>query len=795
MDILVDLYSCDLENIRLKIQLIIKMRNLSENKIVKEDLVRIANSLGSLSDKFNGKSILITGGAGFLGKYIVLTLDYLNKNVLNEPCKILVIDNFITGTRGQLEEIDNLKIIERDISKPLKIDEDVDYIFHAASIAAPVSYNKYRLETIDAGFLGTKNMLEIAKEKKIISFLFFSSSEVYGDPDPKFVPISEDYFGNVSCIGPRSFYDEPKRIGETLCVTYADIYSLPVKIIRPFNIYGPGMKLDDGRGAINFVVSALRGNKIPVYGSGRNTRTWCYISDAISGFFKVLLSNHNREVFNVGSDEQEIEMRHLAQIIVGLVKNEDVEIHNIEGPNESYSEKSDPGRRCPDLTKIRTMIGYDPKVNLVQGLKRFIEWVDEAMKANDSLDGLQKNCRLCDDSNLKLIISLGKTPLANNLLSDNDLEKSEEMYPLDMVYCNNCHLCQLSYVVPPEKMFKNYFYITSTTETFKNHFESMAKKIIEDFELSDNSLVVDIGSNDGLLLKKFNEKGIRVVGVESAENICEIARANGIDTLCGFFDEKIVNNIINLKGKADVVTANNVFAHVNDIKTLTKGVKKLLKENGVFVIEVQYILDTIKDCTFDNIYHEHLSYFSVMTLAEFFRRQEMEIFKVEHVDTHGGSIRVSVQKKGEKYSIDKSVNDFLERERVFGLDKFECYKDFGERVRRIGEEAKDFVQKAKNEGKKMIGYGSPAKATTLLNFFKINRDYIDLIIEDNPLKQGKTMPGVRIPIKNRDSLNNANPDYIIILAWNFAEEIMRKNKEYSEKGTKFVVLTPELKII
>lgn len=770
------------------------MMNLRENRVVKEDLVKIADSLNGISSKLNGKTVLITGGAGFLGKYIVFTLDYLNKNILEKKCKIIIIDNFITGAKDQLERIDNLKIIEADISKPIKIDEEINYIFHAASIAAPVFYNKYRLETIDAGFLGTKNMLELAKEKKSDSFLFFSSSEVYGDPDPKFVPTPETYAGNVSCIGARSFYDEPKRIGETLCMTYANIYSMPIKIIRPFNVYGPGMRLDDGRGAINFVVSALKGDKIPVYGTGRNTRTWCYISDAITGFFKVILSDHNREVFNVGSDEQEIEMRHLAQIIAGLVKNEDVEIHNIEGPNESYSEKSDPIRRCPDLTKIRVMIGYSPKVNLVQGLKRFIEWVSEEMKQDDVSHGLQKTCRSCGNSDLKTILTLGRSPLANNLLSKEDLSKNDEMFPLDIYYCQECHLCQLSYVIPPKKLFSNYLYVTSTTDTFKKHFELMAKSIAKEFNLADNSLVVDIGSNDGLLLKKFKEIGIRVVGVEPAENICEIARVNGVDTLCGFFDENIVSNILNIKGKADVITANNVFAHVPNLKKFIKSVKSLLKENGIFVIEVQYLLDTIKKLTFDNIYHEHVSYFCILSLLELFRRHEMDVFKIEHVDSHGGSIRVFVQKKNGIHPKDRSIKDFLDNEIALGMDKIETYQRFASQIYDLRDKIREFTIKAKREGKKIIGYGAPAKATTMLNFYKLNNEHIDYIIEDNPFKHGKVIPGVRIPIISKNEMTN-NPDYVYLLAWNFADEIMQKNAFLKQNGAKFVVPSAELRIV
>jgi len=299
-----------------------------DNSTIKEDINNIVRDLGNLCKKFEGKTILITGGAGFLGKYLVWFLIFLNKNILERPCKIIILDNFITGIKGSLEENENTIIIEQDISKPFKIEGNIDYILHAASIAAPLFYNKYRLETIDVGFIGTKNLLELAKEKKIKSFLFFSTSEIYGNPDSKSIPTPETYFGNVSCTGPRAAYDEPKRIGETLCMTYADMYNLPIKIVRPFNVFGPGMRFDDGRGAINFVVSALRGEKIPVYGDGRNTRTWTYISDAITAFFQVLLSDHNGEAFNVGSDEQEIEMRHLAQLVAGLVKNQNIEIHN-----------------------------------------------------------------------------------------------------------------------------------------------------------------------------------------------------------------------------------------------------------------------------------------------------------------------------------------------------------------------------------------------------------------------------------------------------------------------------------
>ncbi len=767
---------------------------MKESKIIKEDIRKIADQIKDMAPKFSGKTILVAGGAGFLGRYLVGTLVYLNNHVLEEPCKIIVLDNFITGIKDSFISSENLRLVQQDISKPFILPENIDYILHAASIASPIFYNKFRLETIDVGFLGTKNLLELAREKKVKSFLFFSSSEVYGNPDPKFIPTPETYLGNVSCIGPRAPYDEPKRIGETLCTTYADIYNLPVKIIRLFNVYGPGMRLDDGRVVANFVVSALKGEKVPVYGDGYNTRTFCYITDAITGIYKVLLSDFNREVFNVGSDEQEIQIRHIADLIHGLVENEGSNILNVEGPNEAYHPKADPNRRCPDLTKIRSMLGYKPNISLISGLKRFIIWAREELEASGLDYKLEKNCRVCGNSSLKKILSLGRTPLANNLISQESLGK-EELFPLELMYCSNCHLCQLSYVTPPEKLFKHYVYVTSTTETFKQHFKNMALRLIKEFNPGPASLVVDIGSNDGLMLKHIKEQGIRVMGVEPAENIASIARTEGIDTVCDFFNETVVNDIIRIKGKANIITASNVFAHVGDIKTLTHNVKNLLAENGVFVIEVQYLLDTLQKLTFDNIYHEHLSYFSVISLSEFFKRQNMEIFKIEHQDSHGGSIRVFTQVSPGKNAIESSVNEFIEKERKFGLDKIETYEDFAEKVYGVRTRFKKFVEELKANNKRIIGYGAPAKATTFLNFCGVDKNTIDYIIEDNALKHGLIVPGVQIPIVSRAILEKDNPDYVAILAWNFANEIVKKNQSLLDKGVEFFIPSPEPRFI
>lgn len=356
-----------------------------KSKIIEEDITVIADNIKDISGELNGKTILITGGAGFLGNYFIGVFDYLNKNVLKQPCKIISVDNFITGVKYRVEEGKYFRSIRHNIKEPLKIEENVDYIIHAAGIASPKFYREFKIETIDVATLGTKNMLELAKEKKIKSMLFFSSSEVYGDPDPEHVPSPETYNGNVSCTGPRANYDESKRLGEALCIAYFETHSVPVKMLRPFNIYGPGMRLDDYRVIPNFVLHMLKGKPLPVYGAGNQTRTFCYITDGIAGFIKVLLSDFNGEPFNVGNDDMEISMEYLANIMADIF-NYKPGIQHSMGLNDAYS-KGDPKRRCPDLTKIKSKIGYKASVDLKTGLKRFMEWVKET---NGELSSINK---------------------------------------------------------------------------------------------------------------------------------------------------------------------------------------------------------------------------------------------------------------------------------------------------------------------------------------------------------------------------------------------------------------------
>jgi nucleoside-diphosphate-sugar epimerase/quercetin dioxygenase-like cupin family protein len=407
--------------------------------------------------------------------------------------------------------------------------------------------------------------------------------------------------------------------------------------------------------------------------------------------------------------------------------------------------------------------------------------VDENMRDN-LLKTYQTKCRSCGNIHLDRVVSLGTSPLANNL--KNSETEYSEVYPLEVNYCSNCHNCQLSVVVSPEKMFDNYLYVSSTASTFRKHFEEAAQLYMKQFNLNSTSLVIDIGSNDGIGLKTFKENGIRVLGIDPAKNIAELANKNGIPTLNEYFSDSTATYILQNYGKAKLITASNVFAHSDKLVEIANASFSILEDGGSFVVEVQYLLDTINDMTFDNVYHEHVNYWSVTSINNFFNKLGFTVYKVEHIDTHGGSIRVYVNRGNS--AIDSSVSDFIQKEKGFGLTEKETYAKFGNNVETIKKIVNQNIQKLKEKYKIVAAYGSPAKATTSLNYFGINNSYIDYTIEDNELKNGKFIPGVNIPIKNKEHCLNNMPNVIIVLAWNFFELIKENNKNLLDNGVKFI---------
>jgi len=350
------------------------------DEIVKKDIEVVAKRNEAGLGRLEGSSVLVTGGSGFIGGYFLDLLSYWNENLAKSGCQIWCLDSFISGVPQRITHLQGKKYftaVKQSIVNPLPKNLDVDYIVHCASIASPTFYRKYPIETMDANVLGTRNLLDYAAKRGIESMLFFSSSEVYGDPTPGHIPTPETYCGNVSFTGPRACYDESKRFGETLCVNFHKSKGVPVKAVRPFNVYGPGLRIDDKRVIPDLFSCAFKGNDIVLHGHGKETRSFCYAADALDGFMKVLLSDFNGEAFNVGNDQEEVTMLALALEVSGLFGGKTKIVH---APSAEHDYLTDnPQRRCPDLAKIRVKLGYSPRVRLREGLARLKAWYGPQM--------------------------------------------------------------------------------------------------------------------------------------------------------------------------------------------------------------------------------------------------------------------------------------------------------------------------------------------------------------------------------------------------------------------------------
>jgi len=402
---------------------------------------------------------------------------------------------------------------------------------------------------------------------------------------------------------------------------------------------------------------------------------------------------------------------------------------------------------------------------------------------------------MCSSANLYKFLDLGFTPPADQFRRKDQLKEPDVYYPLDVNVCDDCGLAQLGYVVSPEILYRNdYPYESSTTQTGHRHWACFAKSVVERFGLSQKDLVVDIGSNVGVLLGEFKKNGVRVQGVDPAANIVMLARERGIDTICDFLNREAVELVVREKGNASVVTGTNVFAHVNDLYSFMKDVKLLLNEQGVFIFEAPYFGNLLTANEYDTIYHEHLSYLSVRPLIPFFYKFDLEVFDIVQVDIHGGSFRVFVGKKSAR-PVSVRVGAMIEEERSLGMhthDKLDCF------ARGVEKSKRDLVwllHSLKHEGKRIAGVSAPAKGMTLLNYCVIDRQILDFVTEKSALKIGRYTPGVHIPVLPDSALLEKKPDYALLLAWNFAEEIMRNLEAYRKNGGKFIIPIPTPTIV
>jgi SAM-dependent methyltransferase len=407
--------------------------------------------------------------------------------------------------------------------------------------------------------------------------------------------------------------------------------------------------------------------------------------------------------------------------------------------------------------------------------------------------GMELRCRSCGHRELKPVLDLGLSPLANRLLTADELGENEERFPLETVFCERCSLVQITETIPPEVLFRHYRYFSSVSETLLLHAEELTAQAVRMQSLDPDSLVLEIASNDGYLLQNYVRRGIPALGVDPAENIVEVARQRGVDTLCDFFGEAVARELA-AKGKmADVVHANNVLAHVADTNGIVEGIRIVLKPEGVAILEVPYVRDLVENCAFDTIYHEHLCYFSVSALQSLFARHGLAVQRAERVAIHGGSLRLWVVHQ-ERLSHPETVQKLIEQERRDGVDNYRFYSDFGDRVRGLRTAVCSLLAGLRAKGYRVWGYGAAAKATVLLNYFDIGPSTVECVADLSPHKQGCFIPGVRIPIVSPDLLRE-DPDYLLLLAWNFAEEIMRQQDAYRGRGGRFIIPVPEPRMV
>jgi len=404
------------------------------------------------------------------------------------------------------------------------------------------------------------------------------------------------------------------------------------------------------------------------------------------------------------------------------------------------------------------------------------------------------SCRCCGRSDLKLVLSLGRMPPANSLLRAEQLDQPHSAYPLDLVFCPNCSLMQITETVPPEELFREYLYFSSFSETMLKHARQIARRLIEIQQLNAESLVVELASNDGYLLQYFVAEGIPVLGIEPALNVAKVAEDRGVKSLCEFFGKQLAQQLRREGQAADVIIANNVLAHVADLNGFVEGIGILLKETGVGVIEVPYVKDMTDRCEFDTIYHEHLCYFSLTSLEQLFRKHGLLIADVERIPVHGGSLRLFVGHK-DSARVSSAVELLLHQEAACGVNRLDFYIDFRQKVEHIKNSLCHLLEGFKQQGKSIAAYGAAAKGSTLLNYLAIGKETLDFVVDRSTYKQGRYMPGVHLPIYAPEKLLEAWPDYVLLLTWNFADEILAQQAEFRKRGGRFVIPIPEPKVV
>ncbi|MFA6339070.1 MAG: sugar nucleotide-binding protein [Candidatus Paceibacterota bacterium] len=687
--------------------------------------------------KIDFSKILITGADGMVGSYVDFGIktDIRDLDIVNLNDVLSMIKKYKPQVIIHLAAETDLEKCESDPS-------------HA-----------YMVNTV-----GTYNLCLAAKEVDA-KLVYISTAGIF-DGEKK-TPYKENDEAN-----PQNYYGHSKYMGE---IIVRDMIKDHL-ILRACWMFGGGPKKD--KKFVAKIIQQLEKPEIKALNDVKGSPT--YGKDLIEAIKKLLIQNKTG-TFNL-SNKGVCTRYDVAKLIVETL-NPSVKVTPVDG---NYFNL--PAKRV----KNESMTS---KINLMrpwqEALKEYLEESWEPYLNSNKDYYRRKKCRICDSTDLVEILNLGKTPLANSFIKSEDLKSEEKTFPLALNFCKNCSLVQLTHIVDPKLLFIDYHYLTSASKPLVEHFTALADEIADTFAKQKNDLVVEIGSNDGVLLGRIKDR-CRVLGVDPAQNVADIAKEKGVDTLCKFFNSEVGDEIAKKHGNAKVIVANNVIAHIDDLKSVFKGVKSLLSKDGVFIFEAHWVGNLISDGGFDQVYHEHLSYFSLHSVKYLCKIFGLTVIDVNIVPIHGESIRFYISKKGKESQF---VKNLLKKEKELKLTDLSTYKNFKNKAEKNKQQLNKLLSDLKKQNKKIIGYGAPAKGNTLLNYFNINSNLLDFITDTTPLKQGLFTPGTHIKIFPPEKIAECKPDYIILLSWNYAEQILEKEKLLREKGIKFIIPVPKVKIV
>ncbi len=738
------------------------------------------------------KKIAVIGGAGYLGSVLTPLL-------LNKGYEVVLADRFFFGKEHLASILSHPKLTITE-SDSRWLDPDIFNGVYAVMDLAALSNDPLSelnpQKTREINFLARLRNAELAKKKGVKKYILASTCSIYGQ--------QKGLVDETAKPNPLTVYAKSSLMAERYILPLADSDFCPTAL-RQGTLYGlsPKMRFDVVVNAM--VLSAFKNGEIIIY-DGNQWRPLLHVQDSAQAFIDILESENKKisgEVFNVGSTKHNFQIGNLAQTIAEAI-NKPVRIKRQTGYDaRSYQVSFD---------KIKDTLNFEPKFTPETGAKEIIEhlsnhslkprkkhitieWYKHLLQNDERL--LHKtyhspSCLGCGGKNLKPFLDLGRHILANTYLR----QPADDSYkfPLNVSFCEDCFLVQLRYIVDREFLFSNYAYFSSTSPQLIGYFDEYADSVAKRFGGKIENKVLEIASNDGVLLKAFKKRGFWILGVDPAQNIAEQANQEGIRTIPEFFGRSCARDIEAAYGKMGLIAANNVLAHTDEPGEILAGVKELLADNGVFAAEVQYLADLIEHGEFDNVYHEHVFYFSFLALNSLFEKYGLEIFDVKHTPAQGGSLRVFASHPG-AFKKEKSVGQLLNLEKKKGLNEYRIFEKFGDKVSALKENLTSLLVKIKKEGKKIAGYGAPAKGNTLMQSFGINSEILDYIVDNAPSKQGRLTPGTNIPIKSPDCLKAGPPDYLLILAWNYADSIIQKENWFKEKGGKFIVPIPQLKIV